>query len=32
VLEYLTSCFEADHRGRPIPSLLPTSQPTTKAA
>ena len=32
VLEYLTSCFEADHRGQPIPSLLPTSQPTTKAA
>ena len=23
VLEYLTSCFEADHRGQPIPSLLP---------
>jgi transposase len=32
VLEYLTSCFEADHQGQPIPSLLPTSQPTTKAA
>ena len=32
VLEYLTSCFEADHRGQPIPSLLPTSQPKTKVA
>jgi transposase len=32
VLEYLTSCFEAEHRGQPIPSLLPTSQPTTEAA
>ena len=32
VLEYLTSCFEADHQGQPIPSLLPTSQPKTKAA
>lgn len=32
VLEYWTSCFEADHRGQPIPSLLPTSPPKTKAA
>jgi transposase len=32
VLEYLTSCFEADHRGQPIPSLLPISQPKTKVA
>jgi transposase len=32
VLEYLTSCFEADRRGQPIPSLLPTSQPNTQAA
>jgi transposase len=32
VLEYLTSCFEAEHRGQPIPSLLPTSQPKTQAA
>ena len=32
VLEYLTSCFEADHRGQPIPSLLPRDQPITKAA
>jgi transposase len=32
VLEYLTSCFEADHRGQPIPSLLPTSPPKTKVA
>jgi transposase len=31
-LEYLTSCFEADLQGQPIPSLLPNSQPTTKAA
>ena len=29
VLEYLTSCFEAAHRGQPIPSLLPISQPKT---
>jgi transposase len=32
VLEYLRSCFEAEHRGQPIPSLLPTGQPKTKAA
>ena len=32
VLEYLTSCFEADHRGQPIPSLLPTRPAETKAA
>ncbi len=32
VLEYLTSCFDAAHRGQPIPSLLPTSQPKSKAA
>jgi transposase len=32
VLEYLTSCFEADHRGQPIPSLMPGGQPITKAA
>jgi transposase len=32
VLEYLTSCFEAAHRGQPIPSLLPINQPKTKAA
>jgi len=32
VLEYLTSCFEADHRGQPIPSLVPASQPKAKAA
>jgi transposase len=32
VLEYLTSCFEAEHRGQPIPSLLPVSQTKTKAA
>jgi transposase len=32
VLEYLTSCFEAEHRGQPIPSLMPISQPKSKAA
>jgi transposase len=32
VLEYLTSCFEAEHRGQPIPSLMPTSEPKTQAA
>jgi transposase len=32
VLEYLTSCFEAEHRGQPIPSLMPISPPETKAA
>ncbi len=32
VLEYLTSCFEAEHHGQPIPSLMPTSQPKSKAA
>jgi transposase len=32
VLEYLRSCFEAEHQGQPIPSLLPTSQPKTKVA
>ena len=32
VLEYLRTCFEAAHRGQPIPSLLPTSLPKTKAA
>jgi transposase len=32
VLDYLTSCFEAEYRGQPIPSLLPTSQPEIEAA
>ena len=32
VLEYLTSCFEADLRGQPIPSLLPNGRPITIAA
>ena len=32
VLGYLTSCFEADHRGQPIPSLMPRDQPITKTA
>jgi transposase len=32
VLEYLTSCFEADRRGQLIPSLLPVTEPAIKAA
>jgi transposase len=32
VLEYLTSCFEAEHRGQPIPSLSPIHKPKTKDA
>ena len=32
VLDYLTSCFEADHRGQPIPSLLPSVDRKVKAA
>ena len=32
VLEYLTSCFEADRRGQSIPSLLPATEPPIKAA
>jgi transposase len=32
VLEYLTSCFEADRRGRLIPSLLPVTEPAIKVA
>jgi transposase len=32
VLEYLTSCFEADRRGQLIPSLLPVTMPTIKVA
>lgn len=32
VLEYLRSCFEAEYRGQPIPSLLRTSQPGIYAA
>ena len=32
VLDYLTSCFEAEHRGQPIPSLMPSSQPQTQVA
>src|SRR3954452_14997071 len=27
VLEYLTACFEADRRGRAVPSLLPVTTP-----
>jgi transposase len=32
VLEYLTSCFEADRRGQWIPSLLPVTEPAIKVA
>jgi transposase len=32
VLEYLTSCFEADRRGQAIPSLLPVTEPAIKVA
>ena len=32
VLEYLTSCLEADRRGQLSPSLLPVTQPATKVA
>ena len=32
VLEYLTSCFEADRRGQSIPSLLPATEPAIKVA
>ena len=32
MLEYLTSCFEADRRGQLIPSLLPGTEPAIKVA
>ncbi len=32
VLDYLTSCFEADRRGQPLPSLLPAQAPDIKVA
>jgi hypothetical protein len=32
VLEYLTSCFEADRRGRLIASLLPVTESTINVA
>jgi transposase len=32
VLEYLTSCFEADRRGQLIPSLLPVTEPAINVA
>jgi transposase len=32
VLEYLTSCFEADRRGQGHPSLLPVTMPEIKVA
>ena len=32
VLDYLTSCFEADRRGHAHPSLLPATRTRSKAA
>ena len=32
VLDYLTSCFQADRKGYAIPSLLPVTEPTIKVA
>jgi transposase len=32
VLEYLTSCFEADRKHQVIPSLLPVTEPVVKVA
>jgi transposase len=32
VLDYLTSCFEADRKGHAIPSLLPATVPAINAA
>ena len=32
VLDYLTSCFQADRRGHAIPSLLPVTGPPIKVA
>lgn len=32
VLEYLTSCFEADRHGQALPSLVPSATPEIKAA
>ena len=32
VLDYLTSCFEADRRGQALPSLLPVTTAKIKAA
>jgi transposase len=32
ILDYLTSCFEADHRGQAIPSLLPATYAKANAA
>jgi transposase len=32
VLDYLTSCFEADRRGQAIPSLLPVTRARSKVA
>jgi transposase len=32
VLDYLTSCFQADRKGQAIPSLLPVAKPAIKVA
>jgi len=32
VLDYLTSCFQADRKGHAIPSLLPVTEPAIKIA
>jgi hypothetical protein len=32
VLDYLTSCFQADREGHAIPSLLPVTEPAIKVA
>ena len=32
VLDYLTSCFQADRKGHAIPSLLPVTEPAIKVA
>ena len=32
VLDYLSTCFEADRRGQALPSLLPVTKAETKAA
>jgi transposase len=31
ILDFLTSCFEANHCGHALPSLLPAAQTRTKA-
>jgi transposase len=32
VLDYLTSCFQAQRNGHAIPSLLPVTEPANKVA